>query len=177
MPAKWKRSIVLAAYFASFAVPATAAEVSDSQTVSVGPWTVATTYKADTFENCTMSRSVGDLNATFLRNRDGLLLSLDSSRWSLEEGKAYPVRLAAGSQEIEATALAASRSVTIALADAELNKRLRTANALKVRGEGMTISVPLDGSAAGLERLDGCFEKNLRQSPESNPFVAPAKKP
>jgi hypothetical protein len=28
-----------------------------------------------------------------------------------------------------------------------------------------------------LERLDMCFEKNVREGPETNPFVAPSRKP
>lgn len=148
-----------------------------SETVAIGPWTIATTYKADKFENCTMTRSVADLRAVFVRNRDGLLLTLDSSNWRLDRGKAYSVKLSAGSRSIDASALAESRSVTIALADVTFNERLRMANALGIVGEGTTLQVPLDGSAAGLERLDVCFEKNLRQSPDTNPFVAPARKP
>ncbi|MGO4837808.1 hypothetical protein AB4144_36750 [Rhizobiaceae sp. 2RAB30] len=177
MPEKTRTTTTLAVILAVSAMPALAAESSNDQTVTVGPWTIATTYKGDSFENCTMSRSVDDLGVTFLRNNEGLLLSLNSDKWRLDVGKAYPVHLAVGSQDVEATALAASKSVTITLVDTDLNKRLRNANTLKVRGEGMTLSVPLDGSAAGLERLDECFEKNLRQSPESNPFVAPSKKP
>ncbi len=177
MSEKTKTSTILAVILAVSAMPALAAESSNDQTVTVGPWTIATTYKGDSFENCTMSRSVDDLGVAFLRNNEGLLLSLDSDKWRLEVGKAYPVHLTIGSQDVEATALAASKSVTITLVNTDLNKRLRNANTLKVRGEGMTLSVPLDGSAAGLERLDVCYEKNSRQSPESNPFVAPSRKP
>ncbi len=177
MPKKTKTSTILAVFLAASAMPALAAEPSDDATVTVGPWTIATTYKGDSFENCTMSRTVDDLGVTFLRNQDGLVLSLGSDKWRLEVGKAYPVHIAVGSQDVEAKALATSKSVTITLTDTDLNKRLRNANTMKVRGEGMTLSVPLDGSAAGLERLDECFEKNLRNSPESNPFVAPSRKP
>lgn len=159
------------------APPALAQQQTDAQSVAVGPWTIATTYKADKFENCTMTRSVADLRAVFVRNRDGLLLTLDSSSWRLDRGKAYSVKLSAGSRSVDARALAESRSVTIALADAAFNDRLRTANALEVVGEGTTLQVPLDGSTAGLDRLEACFEKNLRQSPDTNPFVAPARKP
>jgi hypothetical protein len=172
-----KSSAILAVFLAVTAMPAAAAESSDNQTVTVGPWTIATTYKGDSFENCTMSRTVDDLGISFERNNDGLLLTLDSSKWRLEDGKSYPVHLAVGSQDVEVKALASSKSVTITLADSDLNKRLRNANTLKVRGEGMTLAVLLDGSAAGLERLDECYEKNLKESPESNPFVAPSKKP
>ena len=72
----------------------------DNQTVKIGPWTIATSYKADKFDNCTMSSSAEDLGVSFVRNQDGLLLLLDSSKWKLERGKAYSVRLIAGSQSV-----------------------------------------------------------------------------
>ena len=149
----------------------------DNQTVKVGPWTIATTYKADKFDNCTMSSSAENLGISFVRNQDGLLLLLDSSKWKLERGKAYSVRLVAGSQSVGAKASAETKSVTIALADRPFNWKLRTANILEVRGEGATIHVPLGGSAAALERLEVCFDKNQRESAETNPFVAPSRKP
>ena len=65
---------------------------------------------------------------------------------------------------IEATALAETKGVTIALADGPFNGKLRSANALEVRGEGASLHVPLDRSAAALERLDACFERNSRES-------------
>lgn len=171
------RVILALACLPMLGAPVLAQQPLDLQTVAVGPWAIATTYKADKFENCTMTRSADGLGVVFVRNQDGLLLSLDSPKWKLERGKAYPVRLSAGPRSLEAKALSESKSVTIALADATFNERLRTANTLDVRGEGTTLRVPLDGSAAGLERLDLCFDKNLRQSPESNPFVAPARRP
>ena len=149
----------------------------DNQTVTVGPWAIATTYKADKFENCTMSRSAGELEITFVRTEDGLLVLLDSPKWKLDRGKAYSVRLVAGSQSVEAKALAERKSVTVALADRRLNAKLRSANVLQVRGEGATLRVPLDGSSAALERLEVCFEKNSREASETNPFVAPSRKP
>lgn len=97
----------------------------DNQTVKVGPWTIATTYKADKFDDCTMSSSAEDLGISFVRNQDGLSLVLDSSKWKLERGKAYSVRLVAGSQSIEAKALAETKSVTIALADRPFTGKLR----------------------------------------------------
>ncbi len=95
----------------------------------------------------------------------------------LDRGKAYSVRLVAGSESVGAKALAETKSVTIALADRPFNWRLRTANVLEVRGEGATIRVPLDESAAALERLETCFDKNQRESAETNPFVAPSRRP
>ena len=147
------------------------------QTVSVGPWTIATSFKAEKFDSCTMSRSANDLDITFARSHDGLLLFLDSSKWKLERGKAYDVKLVAGARSVQAKALAEAKSVTIALPDRPLSGRVRTANILEVRGEGATLKVPLDGSTAALGRLDSCFEKNSHAGVESNPFVAPSRKP
>jgi hypothetical protein len=150
---------------------------AEEQTVTVGPWTIAASYKGDKFEDCSMSRSTAELDIRFLRAQDGLLLLLDSQKWKLERGKAYTVLLVAGSQSGEAKALAESKAVTIALVDRVFNKGLRTAGVLEVRGEGATLRVPLDGSTAALGRLEVCFDKNSRAGVETNPFVAPSRKP
>jgi hypothetical protein len=150
---------------------------AQDQTVSVGPWTIATSSKGDKFDSCTMSRSTSDLNITFVRGHDGLLLLLDSSKWKLERGKAYDVTLIAGSRSVQAKAMAENKSVTIPLADRPLNERVRAANILEVKGEGATLKVPLNGSTAALERMEACFEKNSRAGVESNPFVASSRKP
>jgi len=147
----------------------------DNQTVNVGPWTIATHYKTDKFENCTMSRSAGELGITFVRSQDGLVALLDSPKWKLNKGKAYPVRLVAGSRSIDAQALAETKNVTIALEDPRLNSTLRVVSIFEVRGAGATLRVPLDGSAAAFERLETCFGK--RETAETNPFVAPSRKP
>lgn len=159
------------------ASPVSAQQSLDTQTVVVGPWTIATTYKAEKFENCTMTRTATGLGVAFVRNSDGLLLAIDSPKWKLDRGRAYSVRLSAASQSLDTKALAESKSVTIALADRPFNERLRSANALEVKGEGATLRLPLDGSAAGLDRLDQCFEKNSKEGPEVNPFVAPGRRP
>jgi hypothetical protein len=168
-------SVALFLAASQFSATSAIAEAQD-QTVSVGPWTIATSARADKFDSCTMSRSTPDLNITFVRSRDGLLLLLDSPKWKLERGKAYDVTLMAGSHSVQAKALAETKSVTIALADRPLSERVRTANALKVRGDGATLTVPLNGSTAALGRLEECFEKNS-VGVESNPFVAQARKP
>jgi hypothetical protein len=124
-----------------------------------------------------MSRSAAEVAITFVRSQEGLLLFLESPRWKLERGKAYPVRLVAGSRSVEAKALAEIGAVTIALTDRTLNERLRTADVLEVRGEGASLRVPLDGSTAALRRLEACFEKNSQGGVETNPFVAPSRKP
>jgi hypothetical protein len=157
----------------------------DNQTVTVGPWAITTTYKANKFEGCTMRRSGGELGITFVRTQDGLLVILDSPKWKLDRGKAYSVRLFAGSRSVDAKALAETQSVTIALADARLNSKLRSASILEVRGEGATLRVPLDGSPAAFERLETCFNRREasganplvgRKASETNPFVAPSRK-
>src|SRR5216684_3890344 len=103
--------------FVTFLTTSGLAEPQNKQTVVVGPWAIATTYKADKFDNCTMSRSAEDVGFSFVRNQDGLLLLLDSPKWKLDRGKAYSVRLVAGLRSVEAQALAETKSVTIALAD------------------------------------------------------------
>jgi hypothetical protein len=150
---------------------------AQEQTVPVGPWTIATSFKADKFDSCTMTRSTNDLDITFVRGRDGLLLLLDSSKWKLERGKAYDVALVIGSRSVQAKALAEIKGVTIALADRPLNDKMRAADTLEVKGEGATLRVPLDGSMAALGRLDACFDKNSHTGVETNPFVAPSRKP
>ena len=157
----------------------------DNQTVTVGPWAIATTFKANKFESCAMSRSEGALGITFVRTQDGLLVILDSPKWKLDRGKAYSVRLFAGSRSVDAKALAETKSVTIALADTRLNSKLRSVSSLEVRGEGTTLRVPLDGGSAAFERLETCFNRREaseanpfvgRKASETNPFVAPSRK-
>ena len=150
---------------------------ADERTVTVGPWTIATSYKGGKFDSCSMRRSIAELDISFLRAQDGLQLALDSQKWKLDRGKAYVVQLVAGSRSVEAKAQAELKAVAIALIDRALNERLRTADVLEVRGEGATLRVPLDGSAAAFGRLETCFDKNNREDVESNPFVAPSRKP
>ena len=150
---------------------------AQDNTVSVGPWTIATASKGDKFDSCTMKRSTNDIDITFVRAHDGLLLLLDSSKWKLERGKTYDVTLVAGSRSVQGKAVAETKSVTIALADQPLNERVRSAKVLEVKGEGTTLRVPLDGSTAALGRLETCFEKNSQAGIETNPFVAPSWKP
>ena len=147
------------------------------QTVSVGPWEISTAYRADKFENCTLSRTFESLDVTFVRGSDGLSLVLSDPKWKLERGQSYPVHLLAGPQSFQGKAVAEGKSVTIAVPDRQLAPTLRLANALEVRGEGKTIRISLDKSAAALERLDGCYDKNARDNAETNPFVAPSRKP
>jgi hypothetical protein len=146
---------------------------AEDEIITVGPWTIAASSKAEKFDSCTMSRSTDDLNASFVRTDDGMALLLDSSKWRLERGKAYEVTLVAGQRSVDARALAETRGVTIPLADRPLNEAMRTANVLEVRGEGTTLRVPLDGSIAALARLEACFANNSRESSDTNPFVAP----
>ena len=123
---------------------------AEDELITVVPWTIPTSSKADKFDICTMSRSTADLNVSIVRADDGLALLLDSSKWRLERGRAYEVTLVAGQRSVDARALAENRGVTIPLADRPFNEAMRTANVLEVRGEGTTLRVPLDGSIAAL---------------------------
>jgi hypothetical protein len=157
----------------------------DTQTVTAGPWAIVPTYKANKLQSCTMSRSDGDIGATFVRAQEGLSITLESPKWKLQRGKTYPVRLAAGSRSVDAKARAEIKSVVIPLADSRLNSRLRSANNLRVHAEGATLRVPLDSSSAAFERLEECFNNGeapktnpvvKRNASESNPFVTPRRK-
>ena len=117
--------------------------LSENQTVTAGPWAIVPTYKANKLQSCTMSRSDGELGATFVRAQDGLSVILESQQWKLHRGKTYPVRLTAGSRSVDANARAETKSVIIPLADSTLNSRLRSANNLQVHAEGATLRVPL----------------------------------
>ena len=61
---------------------ASSGTLSQEQTVTVGPWTISTSYKAADFDGCAMSRSTEGMDVTFLRTRDSLLLFLQSPRWN-----------------------------------------------------------------------------------------------
>ena len=77
-----------ALFFVTFLTTSVLAEPQprDNQTVTVGPWAITTTYKADKLESCTMSRPAGELGITFLRTQDGLSALLDSRNGgSIEE--------------------------------------------------------------------------------------------
>ena len=167
-------TVVCLAFLTSSAL---AQQAQESQSVSVGPWKIATTYKADKFDNCAMSRTFADVEVSFVRTKNGLSLLLDFAKMDARARQSLFLRLAVGSQSVEAKALAETKGVTITLADQAFNEKLRVANLLEVRGEGATIRVPLDKSAAALGRLDLCFEKNGLAGPETNPFVAPTHKP
>jgi hypothetical protein len=167
----------LGTVFATILTTSAFAQSRTEQIVTVGPWEIKTTYRADKFDSCAMTRNANELGVTFARTPDGLLLLLESPKWKLERGKAYPVLLAAGPESIDAKALAESKAVTITLADSPFNRKLSSASVLEVRGEGATLRVPLDGSRAALDRLEVCYEKNTRENVATNPFVAPSRKP
>ncbi len=150
------------------------AQPSLTESIAVGPWSITTESKIGKFDSCTMSRSAGELGISFVRGEDGLSMLLSSPKWKLDRGTSYPVRLVVGSRSVKAQALAERKSVTVALEDSGLVSNLREADVLQVRGEGATLRVPLDESAAAFDRLETCFGK--RETVERNPFIAPDKK-
>jgi hypothetical protein len=171
------RTVSAIACVALLASPAFAKKNQESETVTVGPWKIATTYNGDKFENCVMRRTSANVDISFVQTRDGLSLLLHSQKWKLDRGKVYSVRLSAGRRSLDAKALAEMRGVTITLTGSAFNKELAIANRLNVHGASATVRVPLNGSAAALRRLDQCFNKNGRESADTNPFAPPVRKP
>ena len=86
---------------------------AQGQAIAVGPWTIATSSRGDKFDSCTMSRSTNNLDVSFIRDQDSLILLLESSKWRLERGRAYPVTLIAGSWSVDAKASAETKGVTM----------------------------------------------------------------
>lgn len=156
---------------------AIAAEQPKDETVTIGPWQVEAAYKGQKFERCVMSRETEDgVNVRFTRDADGVDLSMSSPRWKLGRNKSYPVELAAGTSVLKADVAASGNGVSVPIKDDRFLKSLKLADGLDVKGEGSTIQVALEKSAAGLERLESCYTKNLAPT-ETNPFVAPSRKP
>ena len=91
---------------------------------------------------------------------------MSSPDWVLEPGATYPVEFAADAWLWNAEVTAAENSVTVALNDATFNQGLRLANDLEVRGAGATLHVPLNGSAAALDRLPAGQFARLRHQRE-----------
>lgn len=157
---------------------AVAAHAQTSEgTVAIGPWKVDAVSKGQKFERCTMTRTTDDgVDVQFTRDATGLDLTMSSPKWKLGRGKSYPVELAAGSSTLQAEVAATGNAVSLPVKDERFLKSLKLADSLDVKGEGATITVALNKSAAGLDRLEACYAKN-GSATETNPFVAPKSKP
>ena len=124
-----------------------------------------------------MSRTTEEgIEARLTRAGGGLTLAMTSPRWRLEQRKSYPIELAAGTVTWETKVTATINTVQVVLTEPRFNEALRLADILEIRGAGSVIRVPLDKSAAAMERLERCYENNAR-SIETNPFVAPSRRP
>ena len=149
----------------------------DSQAVGIGPWLIEATYRSGKFERCVMSRTTEEgIEARLTRDGGGLTLTMTSPRWRLEQGRNYPIELAAGSVTWETKVIATINTVRVSLTEPRFTDGLRVADILEIRGAGSVIRVPLDKSAAAMERLERCYENN-RRSTETNPFIAPSRRP
>jgi hypothetical protein len=161
----------------TMSAPAHAQPMEESKSENIGPWEIEATYKADTFDRCSISRTLqDDVVASLVRTTDGLALTLQSPNWKLDRDKKYPVKMSLGPMSWDAEVAAEPNSVSIGVEDKKFRAGLRTANVLSVVGAGATIRVPLDKSTLALDRLDQCFEKNSHAI-ETNPFVAPRRQP
>jgi len=169
---------IITALALSFAtVAAAAAEQPKEDAVAIGPWKIEAISKGQKFERCTMSRTTDDgVDVRFTRDADGLDLTMSSPKWKLGRGKSYPVELVAGSSTLQADVAASGNAVSLPVKDDRFLRSLKLADGLDVKGEGATIKVALDKSAAGLDRLEACYAKN-GSATEKNPFVAPSGKP
>lgn len=162
---------------ASLALPAVALSAEESKSENIGPWEIEATFKGDTFDRCSINRTLqDDIVARFVRTGDGLTLVLESPNWKLERGKQYPVKIKLGPLSSDAEIAAEPNFASLDIKDKKMSSGLRTASALDVVGAGATIRVPLDKSREAFDRLEQCIEKNNR-AVETNPFVAPARQP
>ena len=143
---------------------------------NIGPWEIEATFKDNKFDHCAINRNVDEVVASFLRTSDGLSLTLESQNWKLDRGKNYPVRMKAGAASWNTDVAAEANSVSVPISDKKFIEGLRAANAFMVEGAGSTIRIPLDQSRAALDRLEQCLIKNSR-AVETNPFVAPTRRP
>lgn len=167
-------------FFAATVASASIAAAAPTETegVSVGPWKVESASRNGKFLDCAMSRTTDDgVEVKIVRDSDGLMLRMTSPKWKLGRGKSYPVDLVAGNLDEKAEVSASGDAVSLRLTDNEFVGKLAQENELDVKGAGATIKVALDGSAAALDRLNSCYDKNSKNSAETNPFVAPKQKP
>ena len=158
--------------------PIAAAAPSETDSVMVGPWKVEALSRNSKFLDCAMSRTTSEgVEVKVSRDGEGLLLRMTSPKWRLGRGKSYPVDLVAGNLDERADVSANGDAVSVRLTDDEFVGKLAQENELDVKGAGSTIKVALDGSAAALDRLNSCYDKNSKNTTEANPFVAPKQKP
>ena len=166
------------AIVAFVAAPLTASSAAEeAKTDTIGPWEIEATFKGDKFDRCTITRKLDDdMIATFVKTGDDLTLELSSPNWKLDRGKLYPVKMTLGPTSFDEQVSAEASSVSFAVKDEKFTAALRSASALNVVGAGATIRVPLDKSTTAFDRLDQCVSKN-EKAVETNPFVAPARRP
>jgi hypothetical protein len=167
--------VAIAAFVAAPLSASFAAE--EAKTDKIGPWEIEAAFKGDKFDRCSITRKLDDdIIATFVKTSDGLTLELSSPNWKLDRGKLYPVKMTLGPKSFDEQVAAEASSVSMDIKDEKFTAALRSASALNVVAAGATIRVPLDNSRGAFDRLDQCVTKNER-AVETNPFVAPARRP
>jgi hypothetical protein len=146
----------------------------DRQSQDLGPWKIETIHKGDKLDRCSINRPLkDDIVARFVRTSDAMTLELESPKWKLERGKAYPVKIAVGSLSLDTEVAAEPQSVSLGLDDEKLENALRNASSLNIVAAGATIRVPLDKSAAAFDALRQCAEEK-GETVATNIFCAPA---
>ncbi len=170
--------MVVAAAATVLSTSAGRAAPSETNSVEIGPWKVEADFHGSRFTGCAMSRTTpDDIEVRIARDAQGVLLRMTSPKWRLGRGKSYPVDLVVGNLDEKADVSASGDAVAVRLTDDEFIGKLARENELDVKGAGSTIKVALDQSAAALDRLNSCYEKNSVRSTDTNPFVAPRQKP
>jgi hypothetical protein len=141
--------------------PPFTAAAEESKSDTIGPWKIEAVFKGDTFDRCSINRTLqDDVVATFVRTGEALSLELQSPNWKLEDGKHYPVKMTLGPLSIDSEVAAEPDSVSTEIKDEKFAATLSSASALNVVGAGATIRVPLDKSKVAFDRLEECVEKN-----------------
>ena len=64
---------------------------AQDQTMTVGPWTIATSSKAEKFDSCTISRSTSDLDVSFVRVMTACCFYSTRPNGSLSEARHTPL--------------------------------------------------------------------------------------
>jgi hypothetical protein len=176
-PARNKSLWLASLAAASLALPTLGFAAEESKTDTIGPWEIEATFKGDNFDRCSIHRKLDDdIVASFVRSGDGLSLELESPNWKLDRGEDYPVTMKLGPISLDGEFAAESNSVSMQVKDKKFEAGLRGAKLLNVVAAGATIKVPLDRSADAFDRLAECVAKNDK-SVQTNPFVAPARRP
>jgi hypothetical protein len=133
----------------------------------IGPWRVRA-WNAPTggFSGCTAHRLDDGVVASFGRSSSGYSLALGSPQWQLEEQGPVAVTLVAGSASAQAEAFVTRRTNLLVMLQRNpalvprIVNEFKRADAIEIRGAGVTVRVPSSEAAAALAELDRCWREH-----------------